>query len=293
MPRRLLGLFAVALTSATIGIAAGAAPASAAADATPSATVDFTGIVALSNCSGSVVRPPNAGQNDPAYVLTNGHCVEFMAAGEVIVNQRSSRTFKLLDSSGNATIATLRATRLAYATMTDTDIALYQLKQTYAQIESLGSRALPLSATHPVAGTNIAVVSGYWKQIYNCQIEAFVYQLREYVWTWSDSIRYVSASTCQTIGGTSGSPIVDVATGAVVGANNTANEDGQTCTLNNPCEVDQSGTVTVRPDARYGQQTYQINTCIGAGNAINLSLPGCALPKPAAAATPVLVPAAA
>ena len=81
MIKRLLGLCTVALVGATIGIVAGAAPASA-------ATVDFTGIVALSNCSGSVVRPVNAGPNDPAYVLTNGHCVKFFAPGEVVVDQK-------------------------------------------------------------------------------------------------------------------------------------------------------------------------------------------------------------
>lgn len=290
MIRRLIGLFVTTLTGATILVAVGAAPASA--QTAPAVTVDFTAIVALSNCSGSVVRPANAGPNDPAYVLSNGHCVKFMAPGEVIVNQSSTRTFSLLDSTGTRTLGTLRATRLAYATMTDTDISLYRLSQTYAQIEQqYGTRALSLSATHPVRGTDIKVVSGYWRRIYSCRIDDFVYRLREYNWTWKDSIRYVSASTCQTIGGTSGSPIIDVASGRVVGVNNTSNEDGQRCTLNNPCEVDQFGNVTVRPGARYGQQTYQINSCIGTGNTINLTLPGCTLPRPARA-NEVLAPAA-
>jgi V8-like Glu-specific endopeptidase len=280
MTKRLIGLFSTTLIGGTILVAAGAVPASA--QTAPAVTVDFRAIVALSNCSGSVIKPANAGPNDPAMVLSNGHCVKFMAPGEVIVNQSSSRTFSLLNSTGTRTIGTLRATRLAYATMTNTDISIYRLSQTYAQIEQqFGTRALDLSAAHPVAGTDIKVVSGYWRTIYSCRIDAFVYQLRESNWTWRDSIRYTSASTCQTIGGTSGSPIIDVASGRVVGVNNTSNEDGQRCTLNNPCEVDQFGNVTVRPGARYGQQTYQINTCIGTGNTINLSLPGCALPKPA------------
>ena len=280
MIRRLVGLFTAALIGGSLSVAVGATPA--AAGPAPAVTVDFTGIVALSNCSGSLVRPANASLSDPAYVLSNGHCVKFMAAGEVILNQSSTRTFSLLDRSGTRTIGTLRASRLAYATMTDTDVSLYRLSQTYAQIEQqYGIRALSLSATHPVRGTDIKVVSGYWKRIYSCRIDDFVYRLREYNWTWKDSIRYTSASTCQTIGGTSGSPIVDVASGQVVGVNNTSNEDGQRCTLNNPCEVDQFGTVTVRPGARYGQQTYQINACIGTGNSINLTLPGCTLPRPA------------
>jgi V8-like Glu-specific endopeptidase len=238
---------------------------------------DFTGIVALSNCSGSVVRPPAAQDTDPALVMSNGHCVKFMGANEVILNQASSRTFTLLNGAGQ-NLGTLRATKLAYATMKDTDVSFYQLSQTYAQIqERFGSRALELSTAHPTQGAGIQVVSGYWKRIYSCNIDGFAYQLKEASWTWRDSIRYTSA--CQTIGGTSGSPIVETSTGKVVGVNNTGNESGGRCTLNNPCEVSQSGQVTVRQGTNYGQQTYNIPACIGAGNQFGLTRPGCTLPR--------------
>lgn len=280
MRRRPFGLLSAALIGGTLLIN----PLTAAASVTPAVTVDFTGIVALSNCSGSIFRPANATLNDPALVLSNGHCVKFMAPGEVIVNQASSRTFTLLNSSGTGSLGTLRATALAYATMTGTDISIYRLNRTYAQIQQLGSRALDLSTTHPVAATDIKVVSGFWRTIYSCRIDAFVFQLREANWTWRDSIRYTSASTCQTIGGTSGSPVVDVASGQIVGVNNTSNENGQRCTLDNPCEVDQAGNITVRPGARYGQQTFQINACFAPGNIVSLTRPGCTLPRPATAA---------
>ncbi|HEY0641471.1 MAG TPA: serine protease [Pseudonocardiaceae bacterium] len=281
MSRRLLGAFAAALTGATLLAVGAPAVAAPTAPPAPAVVVDFTGIVALSNCSGALVRPANAALTDPAMVMTNGHCVKFMATNEVIVNQTSTRTFSLLDPTGSRTVATLRATHLAYATMSGTDVALYRLSQSYSQIQTAtGIRALDLATTHPVAGTDIRVVSGYWKRIYTCRIEAFVYSVREYNWTWRDSIRYASSSSCQTIGGTSGSPIVDVATGRVVGVNNTSNEDGGRCTLNNPCEVSSTGAVTVRPGARYGQQTYQVNACLGAGNTVTLTAPGCTLARP-------------
>lgn len=242
--------------------------------------VDFAGTVALSNCSGSVVRTPGSQPNDPALVLSNGHCLEsgFPAAGQVIVDQSSSRTFSLLNSSGSG-VATLRASKIAYATMTDTDVSLYQLTSTYAQIQSAyGISALELNAAHPVQGTAIKVVSGYWKRIYSCNIDGFAYLLKEGNWTWKDSVRYTSA--CDTIGGTSGSPVIDNATGKVVAVNNTGNEDGARCTVNNPCEVDESGTVTVRQGINYAQETYGIVPCVGTGNKIDLSRTGCTLPKP-------------
>ncbi|MEU3186875.1 serine protease [Streptomyces sp. NPDC006923] len=242
--------------------------------------VDFAGTVALSNCSGSVVRVPGSQPGDPALVLSNGHCLEsgFPGAGEVVVDQRSTRTFGLLNSAGSR-VATLRASKLSYATMTDTDISLYQLTSTYAQIQSAyGITALELNATRPVRGSAIKVVSGYWNRIYTCAIDGFVYRLKEGEWTWKDSIRYTPA--CDTIGGTSGSPVIDEATGKVVAVNNTGNEDGGRCTLNNPCEVDENGTVTVRQGINYAEETYLIVPCVGTGSRIDLNRAGCALPKP-------------
>jgi V8-like Glu-specific endopeptidase len=242
--------------------------------------VTLAGTVSLSNCSGSVVRFPNSLDTDPALVLSNGHCLTtgFPEPGEVLTNQASSRTFGLLNSSGSR-VATLRASKLAYATMTDTDVSLYQLTTTYATIKnSYGISALTVQDTHPTAGTAITVASGYWKTLYSCNIDGFAYRLKEGDWTWKDSIRYTSA--CNTIGGTSGSPVLNDATGKVVGVNNTGNESGERCTVNNPCEVDANGTVTVRQGINYAQQTWHVPACFGVDNKLDLSRSGCILPKP-------------
>ncbi|MER6787842.1 serine protease [Streptomyces sp. NPDC000658] len=242
--------------------------------------VNLAGTVALSNCSGSVIRFPSSLDTDPALVLSNGHCLStgFPEPGEVLVNQASSRTFGLLNSAGTR-VATLRASKLAYGTMTDTDVSIYQLTSTYASIKNTyGISALTVQDTHPVAGTAITVASGYWKRLYSCNIDAFVYRLKEGDWTWKDSVRYTSA--CQTIGGTSGSPVIDQSTGKVVAVNNTGNEDGQRCTENNPCEVDANGNVTVREGINYAQETYLIPACFTTGNQLSLNKSGCTLPKP-------------
>ncbi|MEV0414231.1 serine protease [Streptomyces sp. NPDC050448] len=264
-----------------IGAAAAPAVASVPQDkAAAAVTVNFAGTVALSNCSGSVVRAPGSQPTDPALVLSNGHCVEtgFPAPGEVVKDQPSNRSFSLLGASGSR-VATLRASKIAYATMTDTDISIYQLTKTYAQIQSqYGISALTLNDARPVQGSEIKVVSGYWKRTYSCNVDGFAYRLKEGEWTWKDSVRYTSS--CNTIGGTSGSPVIDTTTGKVVAVNNTGNEDGERCTDNNPCEVDESGNVTVRQGINYAQETYIIVPCIGAGSKIDLNRPGCVLPKP-------------
>ncbi|MFG2650224.1 serine protease [Streptomyces sp. NPDC048436] len=270
----------------------GSAPAIAAPDSAPSTravgdaakkAVDFAGTVALSNCSGSVVRMPQSKADDPALVLSNGHCLEtgFPTAGEVIVDQPSTRTFKLLDATG-AEKATLKASKVSYATMTDTDISIYQLTTSYGEIKKkYGIKALEIEDEHPVKGRAITVVSGYWKATYTCAIDGFAYRLKEGEWTWKDSVRYTPA--CQTIGGTSGSPVIDHKTGKVTAVNNTGNEEGERCTLDNPCEVDRYGNVTVRKGINYAQQTYGIVPCVGHDSKIDLGRKGCKLPRPAAA----------
>ncbi|MFE9724610.1 serine protease [Streptomyces sp. NPDC005794] len=269
---------------AALFLGAGIAPATAATGQDTAEVrvkaVGLAGTVALSNCSGSVVRAPSSLPGDPALVLSNGHCLEagFPDPGEVVLDRASTRSFTLLNAAGSG-VGTLRAEKVAYGTMTDTDVSLYQLTSTYAQIEGgYGIEALELDAGRPAQGTAITVASGYWKRTYSCDIDGFAYRLKEGAWTWKDSVRYTSA--CRTVGGTSGSPVIDDATGKVVAVNNTGNEDGQRCTDNNPCEVDENGTVTVRAGINYAQQTYGIVPCIGSGNRIDLDRAGCALPKP-------------
>jgi V8-like Glu-specific endopeptidase len=276
MYRRLaVGLMSVVLAGAAIVTAS---PAQAVQSVTLASTI------ALSNCSASLVRFPNSADTERAMMLTNGHCYErgMPAAGQVLVNRPSTRSGTLLDASGNS-LGTVRADLVLYATMTGTDVTLYRLTSTYDSIrDSTGATALTISADHPADDRAIGIPSGYWERVWNCQVDGFVPTLREDQWRWQDSIRYDSA--CDTIPGTSGSPVVDVTSGQIVGVNNTGNENGGTCTLNNPCEVDENGNVTVHPGQSYGQQTYWFTTCLDASNTLDLNTPGCLLAKPASSA---------
>lgn len=249
-------------------------------DELDAAGVDFTSIVALSNCSGSLVRFSTSKTDDYAMVLTNGHCLSgFVAAGTAIVDQASSRTFTLLDANARS-LGILRAQRMLYATMTGSDFAIYRLTQTYAQLASRYRVApLVISQNRPTEGTAIRIASGFWKKIYSCSIDRFVPELREATWTFRDSIRFTQPG-CETIGGTSGSPIIDFESRAVIGINNTGNESGASCTMNNPCEVDATGKISATKGAAYGQQIYQIYACLDSANNFDLNRTGCTLQKP-------------
>ncbi|MEY4630261.1 MAG: hypothetical protein RIQ81_381, partial [Pseudomonadota bacterium] len=181
---------------------------------------------------------------------------------------------------GQSRVGSINATKILYATMTGTDMALYELRETFEDIESrFGIQPLTMAAARPDAGTNIEIVSGYWRRGYGCKLDGFVFELREAGYKFTDSIRYEIDGGCKTIHGTSGSPIIERGSRTVIGVNNTGNDDGGKCTMNNPCEVDENGKVTAIKGRSYGQQTYQIYTCLDAKNQLDLSVDGCKLFK--------------
>ena len=278
-------LVAVAGTSAVVagGLALAAVPAHAVQAA------DLTSTIALDDCSASLVRFPASVAGDRAMMLTNGHCLATMPPyGQVIQNVSASRSGTLLDGAGNS-LGTVQADKVIYATMTGTDVALYELTDTYGSISSkYGATALTVNDAHPTDGASMYIPSSYWKQVWNCSVNGFVPTLREDQWTWHDSLRY--SSGCNTTHGTSGSPIIDSASGRIVGINNTGNDDGEMCTLNNPCEVAADGSTTATKGQSYGEETYWFTTCLNSSRAIDLTVPGCLLTKPAGAAVSVASP---
>lgn len=242
------------------------------------ADFNFEGIVSLSNCSGSLIRLENAKDTDFALILTNGHCRDngFPPPGQHISNEPSSRRFGLMNANGD-TVGRVNASMLVYSTMTGTDMSIYKLRETYAEILSRYQvRPFTLSSTKANIGQEIEVVSGYWNRGFRCAIEAFVHELREDDFTMHDSIRYTRPG-CEVYGGTSGSPIIAKNTRTVIGVNNTGNESGYRCTMNNPCEVDEAGNIKAVRGYSYGQQTYWVYSCLNSANEIDLRVPGCKL----------------
>jgi V8-like Glu-specific endopeptidase len=243
------------------------------------ADFNFEGIVALSNCSGALIQLENGHDTDKGLILTNGHCLEFgmPQPGQVVYGKPSTRSFHLFDASTNI-VGKVSATQVIYSTMTKTDMTLYKLKETYGEIRTkFGINPLALASQHPSVNEGLEVISGYWSRGYRCNIETFVNKLSEAGYVSEDSIRY-SRPGCEVIGGTSGSPVIRAGTRIVIGVNNTGNESGDECTMNNPCEIAPDGKVSAQKGFSYGQQTYWIYTCLNQSNEFDLSVPGCLLP---------------
>lgn len=243
---------------------------------------DFNGIAKLSDCSGSLVRFETSKKTDKGMILTNGHCVpqgthEFIKPNAYLSNVKASRSFRFLRSNGQVGALSVNSTQILYATLTGTDLALYELALSYQDIESkYDVDALTISSERPVSNEPIEVLSGFWQRGYTCHIDQFIFKVQEDKYTWNDSIRF-STDGCHTIAGTSGSPVLSKATRKVIAISNTGNDEGQRCTQNNPCEVSQAGEVSFKRGLTYAQQTYVIYSCLNNNLKIDLSKPGCKL----------------
>ncbi|GAA2832293.1 trypsin-like serine protease [Crossiella cryophila] len=242
---------------------------------------NLEGAVDLGMCAASVVRTPESRPQDPALLLTNGHCVrpEPPKPGSALVDLPADEVVRIGDRDGYAE-ATAKANRLLYATMTGTDIALYRLDRTYAELAADGAKIFQLAASPARAGEKIDVLSGGQGNRFSCVVEAEVPHLREDGYQQDGALRY--AAGCGASHGSSGSPLVAADGVSVVGVHNTGNDDGEQCTRNNPCEVAADGTVTVKKGHRYGQRVSMIPACVGAGSVLDLGRPGCTLNRPAA-----------
>ena len=252
-----------------IAPAAGAAPESR-----------FVGTARLPGCSGAVVRWAPALDADPAVVITNGHCVRspFLGAREILVDVTQYKRIELLDGHG-AVATTVRGTRLAYATMYRTDLAVYELRESYADLAAAGVTPLVLATRGPVRGDPVRIPSGYWVEQRACTTTGTAYRLHEREWDWQRSIRLPARDGCRIRGGYSGSPIVSRSTGEVVGIANTGYVGGRRC-VDSACEENKRGVVRMRANMNYGQQTWLLTTCIGADRRFDLSVEGCRLPEP-------------
>ncbi|ONI92935.1 peptidase S1 [Saccharothrix sp. ALI-22-I] len=234
------------------------------------------GAVQLYGCVGSVVRTPVSRPQDPALMLTNGHCVQGQrpAPGTALVDQPADRDVPIADRQGYPQ-ATARANRLVYATMTGTDIALYRLDKTYAQLTAEGAKIFRLTSTPVRAGDPLTMA--YTSSRLHCTAEAVVTHLREGGYQQDDSIRYTAGEDCAPWPGTSGSALLAPDGTTVVGIHNTHNVAGEQCTDDNPCEVGPDGAVTSVQGRGYGQQVHLIAACLTKGSKLDLSRQGCTL----------------
>lgn len=234
----------------------------------------LNGAAIVNGCSGALFTLDGRGEDLPALVITNGHCLRwkdvggsttFLPAGETLLDFEDRRladnTFLLLQSETTAIKATVK--RLVFATMTVTDVAIYELNATARELrERHGLRPLLLDRRPFRDGDAVDVHSGLYNRTQSCAVDGRA-TLREGPYRTENGLRLTTE--CRLYVGFSGSPILRAGERVFAGLANTHHDPeapGPDCGFNKPCEVDgATGETRPQPHRSYGVPVDFLSGC--------------------------------
>ena len=221
-----------------------------------------------------------------AYALTSAHCVGLNGADEVVVDapaEGMTVTFTwFVDVTDHRPTP---VSRITWASMRGTDLALLELATSPGELAALGIRGWrPIAMADlggagrtvrmlgvPVGGTGgIAIPDAeQYLRMGSCSLDADAVVLNERQWRWPQSLR----NDCpEVVPGNSGSALLDSETGGLLGIVNTTTfggEQGAECWLGRPCEVTPDGE-TAMADTSYAQPVAGLDRCFRADGAFAL-----------------------
>jgi V8-like Glu-specific endopeptidase len=232
---------------------------------------NLNGMVSM-NCSGVVVRLGRTNEQK-AIILTNGHCIKFMNPGSFKVDGNYNRPIKIFGSNGHITF---NKAKVIYATMTKSDFAILRLKVTYKELLDKGIQIFEISKLRPQMDEKVLAISGYWKESQTCFVDYVVHKLKEQNYTFHNAIAL--KKPCRIKGGWSGSPIISVESGEIIGIINTYNNGPSKCNYNNPCEINENGVKRAVRLKTYAQQISLVWGCLNKLNSFDLTQQSCELP---------------
>lgn len=246
-------------------------------DKTKSTHKQWNGVGRYGSCTGTLLDVGGK-DSDPAYIITNGHCVGFSLLSEKGVSfdmesnpNKPMRFDYFVAQVVNNSFITIENKVIKFASMDNTDVAIVELDVTYDSLVKQGINSYKLATTPPKKGQLISVVgvpqSGvktYGLRKSDCTIGEKVY-LNEGNYSFSNSYRH----RCSIVGGNSGSPVFDRESKEIVAVVNTAVDDGtenlEDCALQKPCELGSDGSKTVKASENYAQPVYYLSGCFESG----------------------------
>jgi hypothetical protein len=247
----------------------------------------YTGVarVALGpRCTGFLVNV-NSRADSPAYVVTAGHCLDLLSTNDVVVDRvaRGTVTFHYFaDTADRRKTVPVRLVR--YATMKERDIAILELEAGFGELVTSGVRPSELVTQPPVLGALLGAVGAptngvpeteQFLRSSECTYDGPAHLL-ELGWVFLDNLRF----GCPGIGGgSSGSPLFDVASGRVAGVIHTTTLGSvplTDCFLNRPCEI-HPGMETSAESTSYAVTVHELAHCFDSVGVFSRAQPGCPL----------------
>lgn len=239
-----------------------------------------------STCTGVFVKISD-NLDAPAYVLTNGHCVQDWSSTDVNINvpaTNHSITFNVFENTPSVEKVKVSVKQVSYSTMKGTDIGIVELNTTVRELMNKGINPLPLAKQLPITGTPIKVYGIPVNEIEPNQqflrqsscVQGKKTDLIEFTWTWWD----MYANQCGNIkGGSSGSPVISSLNDGVFGLINTTTIDaGSPCYLGAPCESSTQG-VSFSENTSYMLPVVGVQGCFTSSGKFDINAPDCKLDK--------------
>lgn len=250
------------------------------------------------NCSAAFVTFKGRSGSAAGLVLGAGHCsgmgklriklstmtLTTPDAGEVLYRVSDRQTLTLDTGNGEAPRTCVESDEIIYGTMTDADLVLLRLVETYDQIERrTGVKPFLISqdAEFPT-GLDVRIPSSLFQDDRECRVDTAVERLKEHRWLWGPVLRLRLSPDCDIPHGLSGAPVLRVDTNEVIGVVGTGSDaNAAPCELNNPCEIGKDGsTIAAKAKQGYAHFVHKFYTCLDAARNLDLGTPGCLLAKP-------------
>ncbi len=245
----------------------------------------YTGIGSLfadSRCTATYIKvsfEPDA----PAYVITNGHCVQNWHPNEVILDEPAdySVIFNYFVDTVDEQVV-IPVSRIAYSTMKGRDVAILELDATNSEMASvpaiesfrIADSEVPVSSMRVLGiPVNSIDANQQFLRQENCDVLGGA-NLLEFQWHFFDTYR----NNCQDIfGGSSGSPVFYPNSDEIFALINTTTIGGlSACALGSPCEVTAEGT-ELRENTSYATPIHGVGNCFDVAGIFDLMAPDCPL----------------
>lgn len=236
-----------------------------------------------SNCTGAFIQTSEQA-NAPAYLITNGHCVQDWSANniyrELPANEGYIATFNYFIDTQEDQVA-IPAKLIAYSTMKGRDVAIVELDTTMGELIRRGIQPFIIADTAPALATISVLgvpITGlppeeWYLRGEDCSMTGQT-DLLEFQWHFFDAFR----NTCRDIfGGSSGSPVFVEGSNTIFALINTTTVGGEyACALGVPCEVTNTG-VQMHPNTSYATPIIGLSHCFDAAGFLDLDIVGCPL----------------
>lgn len=276
-------------------IAALITTSSAFADPVGATVLELNGPVSVSLCSAALVDLGNS-DDDTAYLLSAGHCPQFpylVDPGKAYAMEGNHwpKTYGYPSGSTLNTPSSIEIARLEYATLTNTDVAIFRTTKTVRDFRTGGYRVFQLGKQLPAPGTKLRVTSAYWKQTQICTVDRILRTNADELevdptsstkYTFRDSALFDSKCIIRT--GWSGSPAFDDREGKIYGVtsrfvNPATTKHSIFAGIMNLMRFMSFSAVDFDSGVLVTSNLTDLNACIGSKGELQLNARGCELPR--------------